>query len=78
MGLTFARSAYHVRMSAPIPNFVTPVEYLELERQCETRNEYIAGRMFAKSGSNHRHNLIVGNLLVQLSSQMRGRACEAS
>jgi Uma2 family endonuclease len=64
-------------MSAPNPNFVTPGEYLDLERKSEIRSEYIAGRIFAKSGSNLRHNLIVGNLVVQLSSQMRGRACEA-
>ncbi|HXA19193.1 MAG TPA: Uma2 family endonuclease [Thermoanaerobaculia bacterium] len=77
MELTFERSAYYLRMSSPNVDFVTPGEYLELERKSETRNEYIAGRMFARSVSNHRHNLIVGNLLGLLSSQMRGRACEA-
>jgi len=64
-------------MSSPNVDFVTPGEYLELERKSETRNEYIAGRMFARSGSSHGHNLIVGNLLGLLSSQMRRRACEA-
>jgi Uma2 family endonuclease len=64
-------------MSSLNPSFVTPGEYLDLERKAEVRSEYIAGRMFAKSRANRWHNLIAGNLCVQLSSQMRGRACEA-
>jgi Uma2 family endonuclease len=63
-------------MSLPNPDFVTPGEYLELERKSEFRNEYIAGRIFAMSGASKRHNLISVNLVREISSQMRGRACE--
>jgi Uma2 family endonuclease len=64
-------------MSSPSPNFVTPGEYLDLERKSEIRNEYINGRIFAMSGASRRHNLIAGNFHREVSSQMRGRACEA-
>lgn len=47
-------------MSSPKPSYVTPGEYLALEREAETRSEYIAGRMFARSGANRRHSLIAG------------------
>jgi Uma2 family endonuclease len=64
-------------MSSPKPSLMTPSEYLELERKSEIRSEYIAGRMFAMSGASRRHSLITGNFYSELSSQMRGRACEA-
>jgi Uma2 family endonuclease len=64
-------------MSSPKPSLLTPGEYLELERKSEFRNEYIAGRIFAMSGASRRHGLIAGNLFRELSSQMRGRTCEA-
>lgn len=75
MGLTFERSAYYLSMSSV--DFETPGEYLELERKSETRNEYIAGRIFAMSGASLRHSLIAGNLFGLLWTQMRGRGCEA-
>jgi Uma2 family endonuclease len=56
---------------------MTPGEYLELERKSEIRSEYIAGRMFAMSGASRRRSFITGNFHRELSSQMRGRACEA-
>ncbi|HEX7677672.1 MAG TPA: Uma2 family endonuclease [Thermoanaerobaculia bacterium] len=64
-------------MSLPNPSFVTPSEYLELERKSEIRSEYIAGRIFAMSGASRRHNLIAVNLVREINSQMRGRDCEA-
>jgi Uma2 family endonuclease len=63
-------------MSSPNPNFVTPGEYLELERKSEIRSEYIAGHIFAMSGASRRHNLIAVNFVREVSSQVRGRPCE--
>jgi Uma2 family endonuclease len=63
-------------MSSPKPSYLTPGEYLALERKAEIRSEYIAGRMFAMSGASRRHNLIAGNFHRELSTQMRGRGCE--
>jgi Uma2 family endonuclease len=56
---------------------MTPGEYLQLQRKSDVRSEYIAGRVFAMSGASRRHSLIAGNFHRELSSQMRGRACEA-
>jgi Uma2 family endonuclease len=64
-------------MSLPQSNLLTPQEYLDLERKSEIRSEYIAGEMFAMSGASRRHSFIAGNLFRELSSQLRGRACEA-
>jgi Uma2 family endonuclease len=64
-------------MSSPNPTFVTPGEYLDLERKAEIRSEYIAGHIYAMSGASRRHNLIAGNLHGLIWNQLRGRACEA-
>src|SRR5689334_16365950 len=64
-------------MSLPSTEFITPAEYLELERKAEIRSEYIAGRMYATSGANEPHNLIAGNVFVELRNQTRGRNCRA-
>lgn len=64
-------------MSAANPAFITPGEYLELERKAEFRSEYIAGRMYAMSGASRRHILLNGNFYRELSSQLRGKDCEA-
>jgi Uma2 family endonuclease len=64
-------------MSSPKPSLLTPGEYLEIERASEIRSEFIAGRMFAMSGASRRHSFIAGNFFRELSSQVRGRDCEA-
>jgi len=45
-------------MSSQNPDFVTPGEYLELERKSEFRNEYLDGRIIPKSGSNQPHKAV--------------------
>jgi len=64
-------------MSLPEPSLLTPEEYLDIERKSEIRSEYINGRMIAMSGASWRHSIVSGNLFRELSSQLRGRACEA-
>ena len=61
--------------SQPIP-FLTPEQYLELERKAEHRSEYWQGQMFAMSGATRSHNLIGGNVFGQVREQLRGRPCE--
>lgn len=63
-------------MSSPQPEFVSEREYLEQERKSEFRSEYIAGRVFARSGASRRHNLITGNLNREISLQLRNRPRE--
>lgn len=59
-------------MSAePIP-YLSPEEYLALERAAETRSEYYGGQMFAMAGGTKAHNLVAGNLVAELRSHLRG------
>ena len=63
-------------MDAQRTPHLTPEEYLAIERQSEIRSEYLDGEMFAMSGSSRRHNLIVTNMVRELSSRLRTRPCE--
>lgn len=63
-------------MVAQREHWISPEEYLELERQVETRNEYWNGQVRAIPSANRAHNLIVVNLLCHLSDQLKGKACE--
>jgi Uma2 family endonuclease len=56
--------------------FLSPEEYLAIERESETRSEYLGGEMFAMSGGSRQHNLIVTNLVRELSLQLKLRPCE--
>jgi Uma2 family endonuclease len=64
-------------MSLPSTDFVTPAEYLAIERKAEIKSEYIDGRMYAMSGASEPHNLIAWNISGELRNQMRGRNCRA-
>ena len=63
-------------MSTQAKVLLTPEQYLEIERQAESKSEYWRGAMFAMAGVSREHNLIVGNLLASLHSQLRRRPCE--
>ncbi|HEV2828739.1 MAG TPA: Uma2 family endonuclease [Pyrinomonadaceae bacterium] len=63
-------------MSRQAKPYVSPEEYLALERQAETKHEYVDGEMFAWAGASRKHNLIEGNILTSLNSQLRGKPCE--
>lgn len=58
------------------PNRLSIQEYLRLERQAETKSEYLDGQMIAMTGASRRHNLIVVNLLRELANQLKHRPCE--
>jgi Uma2 family endonuclease len=55
--------------------YLTPEDYLAIERQAEIRSEYLDGEMFAIAGGSFQHNLIVGNLVGELRQQLRDRPC---
>lgn len=56
---------------------VTPEEYLTMERNAETRHEYVNGEVFAMAGASVNHNLIVMNFGVHLYQQLEGTPCRA-
>jgi Uma2 family endonuclease len=63
-------------MSTTVGIRVTPEEYLRLERLAETRSEYFDGEILPMPGVTREHNLINGNLVFELKSQLAGRPCE--
>jgi len=50
-------------------------EYLEMERASLDKHEYYQGEIFAMAGAGRLHNIISVNLLVALTSQLRGKGC---
>ena len=63
-------------MSTLPRSFITPEQYLEMERRPEYKSEYYNGEMFAMSGARREHALIVMNASRELSAQFRSRPCE--
>jgi len=60
-----------------LPDRVWSVEeYLASERVSEQRHEYLDGAIYAMAGASVAHNLIVGNTLAALHSQLRQRPCQ--
>lgn len=63
-------------MSSQAQPHCTAAEYLALERDAPTRNEYLDGEIFAMAGASRRHNLICLNVGAELRAQLRERPCE--
>ena len=63
-------------MSRPAEQFITPADYLALERQAETKSEYLNGHIYAMSGASRSHNRITINLARRLGNQLSGSPCE--
>jgi Uma2 family endonuclease len=63
-------------MTSQPKTYLTPEEYLAVERQNEYKSEYIDGEMLAMTGASRRHNIITFNVANALGPQLRGRPCE--
>lgn len=63
-------------MSRQIKPYITPEEYLALERKAEYKSEYLHGEVFAMTGASRKHNLIAVNIVSSLESQLRSKPCE--
>jgi Uma2 family endonuclease len=55
--------------------YLTPEQYLDIERKAEFRSEYYAGEMFAMAGATDPHNLIAVTVVAELYQQLRKRPC---
>jgi len=55
--------------------YITPEEYLALDRKAEVKSEYYAGQIIAFAGASKRHNLIVANVLAGIHRQLIDRPC---
>jgi Uma2 family endonuclease len=62
-------------MSSQPSTFLTPEEYLEIERRAERKSEYFQGEMFAMAGASLVHVLIVGNLVRELGNRLEAGPC---
>lgn len=63
-------------MSALPNTYLSPEEYLAIERRSEYKSEYSNGEMFAMSGASLEHNRITVNLLSDVKRQLRSGSCE--
>ena len=63
-------------MSTQSKTFLTPEQYLEVERKAEFKSEYYQGEMFAMAGAREAHGLIIFNAVAELRQQLRHRPCK--
>ncbi len=63
-------------MSSQPKTYLTPEEYLRIERAAETKSEYFDGDVFAMTGASRKHNLIALNIAAELRQQLKGKPCE--
>src|SRR5947209_6143902 len=63
-------------MATQLNTFVSPEEYLEVERKSDTKSEYYDGVVYAMTGARVNHIRIVTNQTRELSSQLRARRCD--
>jgi Uma2 family endonuclease len=63
-------------MSTLPKHFITPEEYIEIERKAETKSEYCRGEMFAMSGASREHCRLASRLNSLLETHLRPRGCE--
>ena len=56
--------------------YVGVTEYLEGEKDSNTRHEYIDGQIYAMAGASDRHNRIAGNLYNRLDDHLGDGPCE--
>ena len=55
--------------------YLTPEEYIALERKATLKSEYLSGEIFAMSGASNAHNLITMNTANGLYNQVAERGC---
>lgn len=64
-----------VKEPAPKYNYISPQEYLAIERAAEYKNEYYHGQILAMSGASLNHNRIDGNLIASIGLFLKGKNC---
>ena len=62
-------------MSSSPNYYLSPEEYLTIERNAEFKSEYLDGVAYAMAGGSERHNLIAANVIIALGVQLRDRPC---
>ena len=57
--------------------YMTKAEYLEFERNSDTKHEYINGEVFAMAGAKPNHNRLTMKLSRLIDTHLDGKDCEA-
>jgi len=65
-----------MRMASQPRPFLTPQQYLEIDRTAERGSEYCAGEMFPMTAVSLTHDRIFRNALRSLEAQLRDQSCE--
>jgi Uma2 family endonuclease len=65
-----------VKEPAPKFNYVSPKEYLEMERAAVEKHEYYKGEVFAMSGASPSHNDIAYNINRLIAPFLHGKGCK--
>jgi len=55
--------------------YLSPEEYLEVEKNSPIKHEYIQGQIYAMAGASDAHVTITANLLAMLRNHIRGSGC---
>ena len=55
--------------------YISEAEYLQAQRQAQTKSEYLAGQVFAMAGAPRTHNTITLNLVGASRQRLRARGC---
>ena len=61
--------------TAAAQTYVSPQEYIALERKAKYKSEYLDGHIIAMSGASFKHSLIISNISGELHLQFKGRGC---
>ncbi|MEZ4526272.1 MAG: Uma2 family endonuclease [Desulfobacterales bacterium] len=59
----------------PQESYISPEEYLEMERASESKSQYIDGEIFAMAGASRNHNRISSNLVRAIGNQLVNTSC---
>jgi Uma2 family endonuclease len=62
-------------MSLPVEHIYTADEYLALERDAETRHEFVDGMIYAMAGESPEHSVICTNLIRTVGTFLKGGSC---
>jgi Uma2 family endonuclease len=63
-------------MATASKRFISPQEYLALERRADFKSEYLRGEMFAMSGARFEHTRIKDNVAREAGNQLKGGPCQ--
>ena len=56
-------------------SWISPEDYLNIERRATYRSEYLNGEMFAMAGATRQHNRISSNLVSEINQYIKSRDC---